>query len=376
MRNPPDIVMVPVEIPDLVIAARHVARVAEAFAERRDRDGSVPDSEIAALAATGLLHAPLPATCGGVSLGMAPATAPMLRDVLRTIGGASLPLGRLYEGHVNAVRLVTRYGDAAQLRRLGAEADAGRLSAVWNAQSGDGLRLLGGVLAGGKIYTSGFGLVRRPVLTAMRLDGLVMVMPDVSGARGDLSGWTPLGMRASLTGVADFTGISVASADIIGVAGDYYRAPMFAGGAWRVLAVQLGALERLLALYRAQISASGRSDDPIQRARFGEATARLETVRLWTARIALIAEDIAQDPADIDALVNLARHEFEHIALAIIERIERGIGLSAMLRPNPVERIIRDLTTYLRQPFPDAALNAAAIWALRDQPVHTDIGDA
>lgn len=368
--------MVPLILPDPVAAALRVARIAEPLAARRDADGSVPDIEIKALAASGLLHAPLPLVCGGLSVGMAPDTTLVLRDVLRIIGGASLPLGRLYEGHVNAVRLVTRYGDAGQLRRLAAEASAGRLSAVWNAQNDDGLKLEGDMLAGGKIYTSGIGVVRRPVLTALRRDGLLMVMPDVAGARGDLSGWTPLGMRASLTGVADFSGISVAPDDVIGSPGDYYRAPLFAGGAWRVLAVQLGGLEQLMALYREQMRQRARQDDPVQRARFGEVAARLETARLWTARTAIIAEDQALDRAEIDALVNMARHEFENAALAIIERIERGIGLSAMLRPNPIERIIRDLTTYLRQPFPDAALAAAAGWALGERPVHSDIGDA
>ena len=143
-----------------------------------------------------------------------------------------------------------------------------------------------------------------------------------------------------------------------------------------MLAVQLGALERLVALYRAALGQRGRSDDPVQRARFGEAVARLETARLWVARTAACAEDERIAPEEIDALVNMARHEFERTALAIIERIERGIGLSAMLRPNPVERIIRDLTTYLRQPFPDAALDAAAVWALAERPDHCDIGAA
>ena len=376
MRNPPDIAVVPINPPDLVHAARRVAVIAEALAARHDVDGSVPSGELAALANTGLLHAPLPPVWGGTSLGMNPSMALALRDVLRTIGGASLSLGRLYEGHVNAVRLVTHYGDTGQLRRLAAEATAGRLSAVWNAQTGEGLRLSGNNLVGSKIYTSGLGVVRRPVLTAMRGDGLVMVMPDVAAARSDLSGWTPLGMRASLTGVADFTGITVDPGDVIGAPGDYYRSPLFAGGAWRVLAVQLGALEKLVALYRVEMRKRGRTADPVQRARFGEASARVETCRLWTLRTAIAAEDPAVDAAEIDALVNMARHEFEHAALAIIERIERGIGLAAMLRPAPAERIIRDLTTYLRQPFPDAALDAAAGWALADRPLHADLGDA
>jgi alkylation response protein AidB-like acyl-CoA dehydrogenase len=375
MLNRSQVVTVPTALFDAVTAACRVAAVALRQAPLRDKDGSAPDNETAALASEGLLHAPLPSVLGGAALGMTAATAPVLRDVLRTIGGASLALGRLYEGHVNAVRLVTRYGSDAQLRLLATEAAAGRLSAVWNAQTGTGLTLVEGRLVG-KIYTSGVGMVRRPLLTAGTSDGVVMLLPDVSDARGNLAGWTPLGMRASMTGTADFTGLAVAPGEIIGIAGDYYRAPQFAGGAWRVLAVQLGAVEALISHYREQIAERGRADDPVQRARFGEALVACETARLWSGRAAAIAEDPRQDPAEVDALVNLARRGFETAALAVIEHVQRGIGLSSMLRPNPVERIVRDLATYLRQPFPDAALDAAARWALMERPIHRDIGES
>ncbi|MGL6044625.1 MAG: hypothetical protein ACRC1J_11940 [Sandaracinobacteroides sp.] len=361
--------------PDARAAAIRVADIAYELAAVRDVDGGVPDTEIAALADTGLLHAPLPPALGGISLGMGPDTALLLRDVLRTIGGGSLAIGRLFEGHVNAAKLVSCYGTDLQLQRIAGEADAGRLSAVWNAQTGDGLRFDGRTLSGGKIYCSGIGLVDRPLLTAATESGLQMLMPDVGGAASNLSAWTPLGMRASLTGTGDFTGIAVRADECIGTADDYYRAPLFAGGAWRVLAVQLGALERLTCLYRMQMRIHGRTNDPVQRARFGETAALLETARLWVSRSASVAEDPAQDAEEASALVNLARKAFEHAALALIERVQRGIGLGSMLRPNPVERICRDLSTYLRQPFPDAALDAAATWALEDRPMHRAIGD-
>ncbi|WP_207793788.1 acyl-CoA dehydrogenase, partial [Polymorphobacter multimanifer] len=222
---------------------------------------------------------------------------------------------------------------------------------------------------------SGTGMVRRPLLTAGTPQGVLMLLADVQAARNDLSSWTPLGMRASLPGSVDFTGIAVGAAEIVGEAGDYYCSPHFAGGAWRVLAVQLGSIERLVSLYRSQMVDRNRTEDPVQRARFGEAVAALETARLWTAGAAAIAEDARRPGDEIDAFVNLARHGFERAALDVIERVQRGIGLSTMLRPNPIERIVRDLATYLRQPFPDAALDSAAIWALAERPMHRDIGE-
>ena len=61
---------------------------------------------MAALHEAGLLTAVLPMKCGGAGL-----TGLSLSEVLRSIGSGSLPLGRLFEGHVNALELVLRYGN-------------------------------------------------------------------------------------------------------------------------------------------------------------------------------------------------------------------------------------------------------------------------
>jgi hypothetical protein len=43
-----------------------------------------------------------------------------------------------------------------------------------------------------------------------------------------------------------------------------------------------------------------------------------------------------------------------------MEAAHRGVGLVSFIRPNPIERICRDLATYLRQPVPDLAMSDAA----------------
>jgi len=40
--------------------------------------------------------------------------------------------------------------------------------------------------------------------------------------------------------------------------------------------------------------------------------------------------------------------------------VQRTLGLAAFLQTNPVERLMRDLATYLRQPAADEALTEAA----------------
>ena len=50
----------------------------------------------------------------------------------------------------------------------------------------------------------------------------------------------------------------------------------------------------------------------------------------------------------------------ERCALDVMETVQRGVGLMSFMRPNPIERISRDLATYLRQPVPDLAMSDGA----------------
>jgi alkylation response protein AidB-like acyl-CoA dehydrogenase len=80
-------------------------------------------------------------------------------------------------------------------------------------------------------------------------------------------------------------------------------------------------------------------------------------------------ESIESAPATITGYVNLARVAVESAALEIIRLVQRSLGLSAFLQTNPVERLMRDLAIYLRQPATDEALTEAAAWFLeRDFP--------
>ena len=96
----------------------------------------------------------------------------------------------------------------------------------------------------------------------------------------------------------------------------------------------------------------------------------VETAKLWVAQAATIAEPPLRSraPEQLVAYVNLARLSVEAAALELMQLTQRSVGLKAFLRPNPIERVSRDLATYLRQPGPDRALTDAASWILA-QPV-------
>jgi alkylation response protein AidB-like acyl-CoA dehydrogenase len=352
-------------------SARDVAEKAFARAADYDEDGAYPAADVAALHEADLLTAVLPVKCGGAGL-----TGLSLSEVLRSIGSGSLPLGRLFEGHVNALELVLRYGNHQRVELVAEEARAGKLFGVWNTDDAKGLRLIHrhgrSWLEGRKILASGAGHIQRPLVTATdQKRRRLMVLPKLDAPdRADLSRWTAQGMRASATGAVDFTGVEIAPLEIVGNEGDYERQPWFSAGAWRFAAVHLGGMERLFDLFRQHLRETNRGDDPHQAARLGRAATAIETARLWVAQAASIAEAPlgARAPEQLVAYVNLARLAVEAAALDLMQLVQRSVGLQAFLRPNPIERISRDLATYLRQPGPDRALTDAAAWILA-QPV-------
>lgn len=52
-------------------------------------------------------------------------------EMLRLLGRGNLSLGRLFEAHVNAIRLVLRHGTDSVQRAVAAEAAAGHLFGLW-----------------------------------------------------------------------------------------------------------------------------------------------------------------------------------------------------------------------------------------------------
>lgn len=343
-----------------------LSRMAFANAAHLDHDGAFPLKEIAQLAVEGGLSAPLPMEHGGLGL----TKGPLMLAALRLIGNGSLPLCRLYEGHVNAIGFIQRYGTPGQLARAARDVAQGLLFGVWNTELASGLRLersaSGGTLVGSKSFASGAGFVARPLVTVVAAGEQIMVLPRLAPddqSRADLSNWKPHGMRASATGDFDYTGLAVEDDDIIGMAGDYHRQPGFSGGAWRFAAVQLGGIERLIDELRDHLARTGREGDPHQRARLGAAAIAAETAHLWVVRACEMAEGDG-DAEQVIAYVNLARTAVERAGLEVIELAQRSIGLAGLHRGHPIEHVFRDLATYLRQPAPDKALTDAAIHVL------------
>ena len=200
---------------------------------------------------------------------------------------------------------------------------------------------------------------------------ITLVPMDEVATTIDRAVWRPLGMRASASYLTDFTGVQLGPEALIGSPGAYHRQPWFSGGAIRFAAVQLGGAAALLDAARAELRALGRVDDPFQRARAGECATLLEGAQQWlrgaatllAATPAAFRADPAPAPevsARVVAHANLTRTAITDACVRVIDLVERSVGMRGLLQPHPIERLGRDLTLYLRQPAPDAALTARA----------------
>jgi alkylation response protein AidB-like acyl-CoA dehydrogenase len=221
-------------------------------------------------------------------------------------------------------------------------------------------------LAGGKSFASGAGLVAYALVTARHPDGgrqmLVLPMADHAG-RIDRGSWQPMGMRASMSFHVDLDGLAVDSDAFLGAADDYLAEPWFSAGCIRFLAVQLGGALALLRTVHGHLRRTGRAGDPYQIERFARMRVAVETGRLWLDRAAA-AFDGTGTAEEIIGTANMARHAVEQASTLTMELAGRSVGVQGMLAPHPLERLMRDLSTYMRQPAPDAALASVARAAL------------
>ena len=335
-----------------------------------DAAAAFPTEDLAELRAAGLLSAAVPQALGGAGLGTEPEAAGATLEMFRMLGRGNLALGRLIEAHVNTLRLVMRYGDPALQQRAAEDAAAGHLMGLWVTDPPQGgLVVADGLLVGNKQFCSAAGYATRAVVTASdRAGDTRLVYADVTrGCRVSPLPGGLAGMRAATTGQVRLDG---ARGTVFGAAGDYLREPDLSCGAWRTSAVTLGGIEALTEQIGGQLVARGRQGDPHQQARMGRALIATETARLWLASAAPQAE-AADAGMNAVAYVGLARLAVERSAFEVIEVAQRSLGVAAVMRGNPAERIARDLAAYLRQPAADSVLTEAAARALRPRAVES-----
>ncbi len=282
-----------------------------------------------------------------------PADADALLALLRLLyatGREDLPLGRLFEGHVDALQIVSRYGDDTRRAML---VDIAALG-VWNADlAGEPLRLDGRRLTGGKSFASGAGILSHALVTADVAGGRQLVLLDLARTPPaiDRDFWHVVGMQRSETHIVRWRDAAIDPGDLIGAPGDYVREPWFSGGALRFAAVQAGGIAALVDRTSDHLVATSRADDPHQAGRLAalhaEAEAAAGAVR--TAATGWFADAEARLP-----LVAAARAAVYAAGGRALSLAQEAVGVQALFVDHPLAATITDLSMYLRQPGPDA----------------------
>lgn len=367
-------------------SAEAIADYCAVNAAKIDYNGAFPVAEFELIAASDLLAAPLRQELGGLGLGIEAKVTHELLLLLKQIGRGNLAVGRVYEGHVNALQLIQTFGTPAQIEAYAADArNRQKIFGVWNAEAADGVKIIpldnGRYrLEGAKTFASGAGYVERPFVNGVLPDGswqMCIVPMDEVSTISDPSWWQPSGMRASASYKVDFSGVEVDSMALIGKPGDYFRQPWLSAGVIRFAAVQLGGAEAIFNETRQYLQSLNRIDDPYQQARLGKMAIAIESGNLWLQGAANLvrqyAPQFAGDPSlpssnanQLVAYANMVRTAIEEICMDVIQLSERSVGTRGLLPPNPIERLVRDLTLYLRQPVFDAALANVGQYALAE----------
>lgn len=372
------------QISELIVRTTEIADFCAANAALIDRNGAFPIKEFELIAEADLLSVPLQPKFGGLGLGIDAELTYELLLMLKQIGRGNLAVGRIYEGHVNTLQLIQTFGTQEQIEAYACDVlERHKIFGVWNAEAEDGVKLCPLTdgryrLEGSKTFCSGSGFVDRPFVSGTLPDGswqmCVVPMEEVATV-SDPTWWQPSGMRATASFKVDFSGVELEATSLIGQPGDYFRQPWLTTGVIRFAAVQLGGAEALFDLTREYLKDLNRMSDPYQQERLARMAIALESGNLWLRgaadRVKAYAPIFGGYPGlphkqadQLVAYANMVRTAIEQICMDTIQLCERSVGTRGLLPPQPMERIIRDLSLYLRQPVFDAALANVGQYAL------------
>lgn len=329
--------------------------------ERYDAASLFPSDSLALIAEAGLHRRFAPQEAGGERFADEAARYDALLKALRDVGGGDLSVGRLFEGHVNALLLFDWYGSPDQKLWLRGQLDKGAWFGMWASEPVPGVSIEGSGslhLTGVKSFASGAGGIDWALVTASRegADRRLVVIRADDPDRTDLSGWRVRGMRASVSGTYDCAGFAVTEATLLGAPGVYDREPRFTAGAWRFCAVQLGGIEALIAETALRMHRKARADT-ILRQRFAKAYIAARSARFWVEEAARKA---ASEADDAITAARIARGVVEDAGLLTIETSARILGTRSAFDGERADKLARDLSLYLRQAGPDYARDEAA----------------
>lgn len=338
-----------------------------------DREPRFPREAFDALTAAGALTATIGAARDRASV------APEW-DLLVRVAAADASVGRILDGHLNAVeRLEVAADPALRDRELAGVEDDGCLFGVWGAdpragegdparlrESGDGL-----VLRGVKTFCSGAGGVDAALVMVGTDDesAPALVLLDCGQAvEVDRDWYRAAGLRASESHRVVFRDAPVTA--VLGGPGELARDPWFSRDAMRTAATWAGMVHAAADAALDALVEAGRGDDPLARLAAGRIEAARATVDAWLDRAARVADAAIRPSAAAPTLGAVvdgehslgARHdgapratsiamraEIDRAAKAILDTAAAACGSHQFVTAGRLDRARRDLETFLLQ---------------------------
>ncbi|MFF2811638.1 acyl-CoA dehydrogenase family protein [Streptomyces sp. NPDC058000] len=199
--------------------------------------------------------------------------------------------------------------------------------------------------------------------------GLLLLACDLTdpAVTVDTSWWDPVGIRATVSRAVRFNGAFFPHDRLIGEPGSYPT------GQWQTAFVPhyaasfLGAAEAAYDYAPAYLKHQGKSGDPYVQHRVGRMAVDVDTARLRLRHVAGLCDERRPDQARI------ARSRARHVIEQTVRHCIRACGARCLVRPSPVERILRDLTFYQRHDNDDhvlAPIGRAALGEPYDPSFH------
>jgi alkylation response protein AidB-like acyl-CoA dehydrogenase len=170
----------------------------------------------------------------------------------------------------------------------------------------------------------------------------------------DTSWWDPVGMRSTASHVVQFDRTFVSRDCLIGKPGSYLHDQWQAAFVPHYGASFLGAAEAAYDYAVKYIKHQNKTGDPYIQHRIGSIGINVDTAHLWLHHVAGLWDRGNRAEAALAGI--RVRHLVEHLAEQSVHHCIRACGARSLIRPSPVERILRDLTFYIRHDNDDHVL--------------------
>lgn len=260
---------------------------------------------------------------------------------LAALAGEDPVLGRLGEGHADAVAILTEL--------TATPPPPGDLWGVW-AAARDSLRATPGPggwrIEGERAWCSGARVCTRALVTAATDAGIRLFALDTTaaGVIAVVGSWPAVGMAASDTLTVRFTAVV---GEPVGAPGAYTDRPGFWHGSIGVAACWYGAAAGVARLLLDRARHGKTAGDPHAMAHLGAIDATLSAAG-DALRAAAAAID-ADPGADRRWEAMRVRAAVERAATEVLDRVGRATGAGPLGHDRAHARRVADLTVYLRQ---------------------------